>query len=123
MRDYGKLVWAILGAVAYFLQAAVRDGMTAEEWIGFAIAAANAVVVWAVPDTTISTQVKAWMGAILTGLLVAQTAVTGGFTQEEWIAIGIAVLTAAGVIADPRRPVHVVEGGVTASTVDRSDLR
>jgi energy-converting hydrogenase Eha subunit B len=108
MRDYGKLMWAIIGAVAYFLQAALRDGMTGEEWIGTAIAAVNAVVVWMAPDMSIAPWVKSWIGALLAGLLVAETAVVGGFTTDEWFGIIIAILTAAGVVADPRRPVRAV---------------
>lgn len=111
MGRYGKLLWAVLGAVVFFIQAAVRDGMTPEEWVGTALAGVNAVVVWAATDTTVAPWVKSAVGGLLAGLLVLETAVLGGITAEEWFAIAVAVLTGLGVIVDPRRPVHVVDDG------------
>lgn len=108
MRDYGKLLWSIVGAVAFFLQAALQDGMDKSEWVGVAIAGVGAVVVWLAQDTTIADYVKSWAGGIMAGLLVLQTAITQGLTAQSWIAIVIAVLTGAGIIIDQRRPVHAV---------------
>lgn len=117
MQRYGKLVWAVAGALVFFLQAALRDGMDRQEWVGLAIAGVNAVLVWAATDTTLAPWVKNTVGGVLAALLVAQIAIDGGFTRDEWWAMLVAFLTGAGVIADPRRPVHVVEG-TTVSVVD-----
>lgn len=109
MRDYGKLVWAVLGAVAFFLQGALQDGMSAEDWVGTVIAIANAGIVWMATDTTIAAQVKAWSGGVMAGLLVLQTVITGGLDSNDVLAIVVAVLTGAGVVADQRRPVHLAQ--------------
>ncbi len=110
MRDYGKLTWAVLGAVAFFLQAALRDGMTSDEWVGTIIAAVNAAAVWIAPDLSIASWVKSTLGGVLAALLVAQTAISGGFTSSEWLDVIVALLIGAGVVIDPRRPVHEIAG-------------
>lgn len=108
MRNYGKLFWATAGAVVFFLQAAVTDGLTAEEWIGTAIAAVGAAVVWMAPDTTLSPWVKSAAGGLLAALTAAQVVINGGIDGQEWIGIVVALLSGAGVVLDPRRPVRVV---------------
>lgn len=109
MGKYGKLLWAVVGAVVFFLQAALRDGMTADEWVGVIIAAANVVVVYLAQDTDAVAWVKSAVGGVLMGLLILQTAITGGLTSGEWMDILVAVLTGAGVVMDPRRPVHALQ--------------
>lgn len=109
MNKYGKLFWAVAGAVVFAVKAALTDGLSAPEVIGIIIAGGGAVIVWMAPDTTINDTVKSWAGALMAGLLITETAVIGGLTTDEIFDIGIAVLTAAGVIIDPRRPVHLIQ--------------
>jgi hypothetical protein len=106
VRDYGKLIWAVVGGVVYFLQAALLDGMTPEEYVGTVIAVVNAGLVWLATDTTINPQVKSWVGGLLAALIAAQMVINGGIDGKEWVGVVIALLTGAGVIVDPRRPVH-----------------
>lgn len=108
MKQYGKLAWAIIGAVAFFLQAAIIGGMTPDEWVGLAITVVNAVVVYLATDTTAQPWIKNAVAGVAMGLLVLQTAVSGGLSPDEWVAIVVAVLTGAGVVIDPRRPVQPV---------------
>lgn len=108
MRDYGKLLWAATGAVAFFLQAALTDGMTRSEWVGVAIAIVGTAVTWMAQDTTMAAWVKSSAGGILSALLAAQLIIDSGITAHDWVGIVIALLTGAGVVIDPRRPVHEV---------------
>lgn len=109
MRDYGKLLWAVLGAVVFAVQAVVTDGMSASDWVGVAVAATVAFVTWAAPDTTLAPWVKSAAGGAVAGLLVLQTAVTHWpLTGSDWVAVVVALLTGAGVVVDPRRPVRGV---------------
>lgn len=106
MEKYGKLFWAIAGAVAFFLQAALIDGMMRSEWVGVAIAAVGAAVTWMAQDTTMATWVKSSAGGILSALLAAQLIIDNGINAHDWVGIVIALLTGAGVVIDPRRPIH-----------------
>jgi hypothetical protein len=108
MRDYGKLLWAALGAVVYFLQASLVDGtLTSDEWVGVAIAAVGAVLTWAATDTTVAPWVKSALGGTMAGLLALQTLVTQWpLSTQAWVGLVVAVFAGAGVIADPRRPVR-----------------
>lgn len=117
MRDYGKLMWAILGAIAFALQAGFTDNeFTRGEVVGTIIAGVNALAVWLAQDTTLYSWIKNATAGLLAALLVAQTAIDGGFTMQEWWAVIIAGLTAAGVIVDQRRPVYTAVLSRSANT-------
>ena len=51
MNQYSKTIVAVLIAALVALQAALTDGgVTADEWVGIALAAVGAVGVYAVPN-------------------------------------------------------------------------
>ena len=53
LHPYAKAVVAVLAAALYALQAALTDGgVTAQEWVGIAVAAVAAIGVYAVPNET-----------------------------------------------------------------------
>lgn len=108
MKDYWKLFWAVIGAIVFGLQTSLSDGMSTSEWVALIAMALNAFGVWIIPDTQVLRTAKSVVTALLAGLAVLELVIVGGITADEWISVAIAVLTAGGVVADPRRPVHAV---------------
>lgn len=108
MNKYGKLIWAIVGAVVLSLKVVIDDGMQREDWLTVLVAGVMALSTWAAQDTTVSAWMKSLVGGVLAALLAGQLAIVDGIAPGEWVDILIALLAGAGIILDPRRPVHAV---------------
>lgn len=108
---YGKFIAALVGAVLFAVQGALTDGvMSAGEWVTVVVAALAAIATAIVPNTDVAKYAKLWVNALAVTLAaVLVPALADGFlTNQELIALGIGVLTAAGVWAAPA-PMHAVQ--------------
>lgn len=99
---FNKLIAAIVGTVLFGLQGALTDGgMSVEEYVTVGSAVLAAFGTWLVPNTPALATAKTWVGAVVLGSGVLLPLLPGGVTGSEWMTVGIAVLTAAGVYAVP----------------------
>lgn len=99
-----KLVWAVLGTIAFGLQGAFTEGgVDLGEWVTIAAAALAALATWLVPNTATLAAAKTWVNAIVLGAGVVVPLLSGGLSQQEIMVVIIAVLTAAGVYVVPNR--------------------
>lgn len=102
--DYRKLFWAILGAVLFGVQGALTDGgLSVAEVITVGSAGLAAVGTWLVPNTAALATAKTWVNAVVLGAGVLLPLLPGGLTGQEWVTVGLAVLTAAGVYLVPNK--------------------
>jgi hypothetical protein len=104
-----KLLAALAGAVAYFLQTALSDNtMTTAELIGFIAMLFTVVGTWIVPNTSVLQAAKTWLAALVVGSGVLIPALVDGWqTNIDLWPVVISVLTAAGVYVLPGAPLHV----------------
>jgi hypothetical protein len=110
MRDYWKLIWSVLGAIAVFIQTAVSDGvMTGPEVVASIAIGLQAIGVWVIPDTVVMRFAKNVVTVLLAGTAVLELAIIDGVDGAEWLTIMIALVQAGAAIADPRRPVHATD--------------
>lgn len=100
--DYRKLFWAIAGTIALGVQGALTDGsLSVAEYVTVSAAALAALGTWLVPNTPTLGAAKLWVNAIVLGAGVLVPLLVGGLTTQEWVTVGLAVLTAAGVYRVP----------------------
>jgi hypothetical protein len=100
--DYRKLFWAILGALALGVQGALTDDtFSVEEVVTVTAAGLAAVSTWLVPNTPRLAAAKTWVTAIVLGAGVLVPLLVGGVTAQEWVSVGLSVMTAAGVYLVP----------------------
>lgn len=105
MSRYRKLLTAVLGGVAVVLVSAMTDNhISLVEALQMAVAGLLAFEVWQATNTPVWPYSKAVAAAGLAGLSLAIVYLSdthGGLslTGGEWVNVGIAVLTAAGVLA------------------------
>lgn len=100
--DYRKLFWAIAGTIALGVQGALTDGaFSVEEVVTVAAAGLAAVGTWLVPNTRRLMTTKTWVNAFVLGAGVLVPLLVGGLTAQEWVTVGLSVMTAAGVYLIP----------------------
>jgi peptidoglycan/LPS O-acetylase OafA/YrhL len=111
-KKYGKALAAVAGAVLTVAYGALSGDhhIDPDEAVQIAIAAATAVGVYLVPLTPRYRWGKTAIAVILAVLQVLATVILGGLDSNEWIALVLAALTAAGVGAAPA----VSSNGVTS---------
>lgn len=99
MKQYLKMVAAVLGAVLTALVPifSLGSGVTAQQWVNVAIVGVSACVVFTAPNIPGAAYTKVIISALLAGLTVVVSVISGGISTAEWIQIGVAVLTALGV--------------------------
>lgn len=103
---YGKLIIAIIGAVAStIVSLGLTSGhLTSVNIVSLAIAAVAALQVWYVTETRANPSGKAIIAGLAAALVAAQTVLTNTThipNLSEWMQILIAGLTAAGVLVTP----------------------
>jgi hypothetical protein len=99
-----KLIAAIVGTVLFTLQGALTDGgVNVEEAVTIGAAVLAAFGAWLVPNTAALATAKTWVNAVVLGAGVLLPLLVGGVDGSEWMTVGIAVLTAAGVYAVPNK--------------------
>jgi peptidoglycan/LPS O-acetylase OafA/YrhL len=119
IRKYGKALAAVAGAALVVMYGALNGDrhIDPDEGVQIAIAAATAVGVYLVPLAPEYTWAKTAVAVVLGVLQVLTTVILGGLDPNEWIALVLAALTAAGVSFAPA----VSDNGVTSkSTVATS---
>ena len=100
---YGKAVAAVVGAILVAAQVALfgDQHISADETVRIAIGAVTAIGVYLVPLVPQYRWAKTAVAVLLSALQVTVTVVLGGVSTDEWIAIVLAGLTAAGVAVTP----------------------
>lgn len=102
--SYIKLLVALVGAVVMSVASFYTDGQfTAEEGVQVAIAGATAAGVWAAANVPGLTWAKTFVAVLLAVLTLLVSYITDGVSTSEWLNLGVAALTAAGVYALPNR--------------------
>ncbi|MDG4790361.1 hypothetical protein O7626_31330 [Micromonospora sp. WMMD1102] len=99
IRKYGKALAAVAGAALVAAYGALNGNqhVDPEEGVQIAIAAATAVGVYLVPLAPQYRWAKTAVAVVLGVLQVLATSILGGLDGQEWIALLLAGLTAAGV--------------------------
>ena len=102
MEKYGKAVTAIIFAALTAAYQITSSGshFGRTEVVQVAIAAVIAAGVWLVPITASMPWVKSALAALLAALQILVTAVDWN-SPSAWLQVGIAVLTALGVMIAP----------------------
>lgn len=101
---YNKLLWALLGTVLLGLQTSLSDGsLSLEDGLLVGSAALAAVGTWLVPNTPVLATAKLWVNAFVLGTGTLVTVLPDGVTGQEWVTVGIMVITSAGVWAVPTK--------------------
>jgi hypothetical protein len=102
--NYMKLVWALAGTLALGLQTGLSDGvLSLEDGLLVGAAGLASVGTWLVPNTPALATAKVWVNAFVLGTGTLVTVLPDGVTGQEWMTVGIAVLTAAGVYMVPNK--------------------
>ena len=103
LKKYGKALAAVVGAALTVAYGALSGDhhIDPDEAVQIAIAAASAIGVYVVPLTPQYRWGKTAIAVILAVLQVLTTVVLGGLDSNEWIALVLAALTAAGVGVAP----------------------
>lgn len=102
--SYVKLLTALVGAVVMSVASFATDNtVSTEEWIQVAIAGATALGVWAAANVPTLTWAKTFVAVVLAVLNLLVSYITDGISTSEWLNLGVAALTAAGVYALPNR--------------------
>lgn len=108
--NINKLIWAVVGAVAFGLHTGLSDGTwTSMEKIATLALVLGAFGAWLIPNTTLLATAKTWVSAITAGVGLVSVTIEGGLTGQEWLDALILVLTTAGV--------YVIPGPAIASVV------
>lgn len=99
---YGKLVVALVG-VAASAGVSLGMGITLTQAVNVAIALVAALQVWYVTETRDNPSGKAVIAGFAGALVALQSVISGDGNVDltEWIQIGVAGLTAAGVLVTP----------------------
>jgi hypothetical protein len=104
-QKYVKLIAAVAGAVASSLVALGFTGghLTTTEIVNLAIAGVGAFQVWYVSETSDNPNGKAIISGVAAALIALQSFVSGGgvLNAAEWLQIGVAALTAMGILGAP----------------------
>lgn len=102
--NYMKLVWALAGTVALGLQTGLSDGvLSLEDGLLVGAAGLAAFGTWLVPNTPALVTAKLWVNAFVLGTGTLVTVLPDGVTGQEWMTVGIMVLTSAGVYFVPNK--------------------
>lgn len=108
MARYRKFVAAVLGAVVMAIAGFWTDGqITASEWINVAIggvAAAQVYIAANLAGDPMARYTKSIIAGLAAGLALLTSLITSGISAQEWLQVGIAVATAAGVFTLPNDP-------------------
>lgn len=114
MTTYLKAITAFALAIVTVVAAQLTDNrITPSEWIVIAIAAANGVSVYLVPNlpTGVAQYVKALVvvvGAVLAA--VTDQVLSAGISPQEWLVLGAVALQALMVFLAPNSPPAPVVG-------------
>jgi len=102
-QTYGKSIVAALYAVAVVAIPLVSGDLhiDAAEGVAIAIAACSAALTWLVPLVPSAPWTKTAIGAVLAGLQIAATVITGGIDANDLLLIAAAVIGALGIAAAP----------------------
>lgn len=101
-KTYGKALLYVLAAILTAGLAAVTDGhIDRVEAVQIAIAGTGAVMVYVVPLDPTRGWEKTVVGVFIAAEGVLVTVIAKGITVSDWIAVGLAVLTALGVTYAP----------------------
>lgn len=102
--NYMKLVWALAGAVALGMQTGLSDGvLSLEDGLLVGSAGLAALGTWLMPNTAALVAAKLWVNAFVLGTGTLVTVLPDGVTGQEWMTVGIMVLTSAGVYVVPNK--------------------
>src|SRR5688572_12925424 len=102
--NYMKLVWALAGTVVLGLQTGLSDGvLSLEDMLLVGSAGLASFGTWLMPNTPALVTAKLWVNAFVLGVGTLVTVLPDGVTGQEWMTVGISVLTAAGVYMVPNR--------------------
>lgn len=119
-KTYGKSVIAFLFVLwTAFSPLYFGDGkLEREEWIIFAVAVGNNLLVYIIPNTNKFRGVKTTINAILVALAALQTVILDGWQPDDLTVVIGALLTALGVayvgaVSNPNTEPVVVPKGLT----------
>ncbi|MEV4759230.1 hypothetical protein AB0J86_29605 [Micromonospora sp. NPDC049559] len=103
LKKYGKALAAVIGAALTVAYGALSGDqhIDPDEAVQIAIATATAVSVYLVPLAPQYRWAKTAIAIVLSVLQVLTTVLLGGLDSNEWIALLLAALTAAGVGVAP----------------------
>jgi hypothetical protein len=98
-NKYQKLIVAVFGAIVSGLLAWSGGHIGVTEIINLVLAGVGAFQVWYVTETKNNPHGKAVIAAVIAGLMGAQTLIAAGTGAHltDWLQVGFAALTAAGI--------------------------
>lgn len=103
LTTYTKFLVQVLVTIGAAVAAAWTGGVTPTEWINIAIVGVGALAVFAGPNVPGALYTKSILSFLAAALVVAASAITGGFSVPEIIQIVIAGCGAIGVYALPNK--------------------
>jgi hypothetical protein len=98
-NKYQKLIVAVFGAIVSGLLAVSGGHIGVTEILNLVLAGAGAFQVWYVTETKDNPHGKALIAALIAALMGAQTLIAAGTGAHltDWLQVGFAALTAAGI--------------------------
>lgn len=105
-QRYGKAIMSVLGSVAVLLYLYLEQGdqrIDRVEGVQLGIVGAQSLLVYVVPLAAQYRWVKSAVEWTLAGLLALASVILDGVQLADYIVIGLAVLSAAGVAVTPAR--------------------
>lgn len=104
--NYGKSIAALVATLLSAILASLAGDqmISSAEWVNVAIAGVGAAAVFAAPNVPGANYTKSILAVLAAILVVLNSSISDGVSNEEWLQMALAALGALGVYAAPYRP-------------------